>query len=59
MDKTNRNREKIQNEYGHILSEKFAKTQALRKEFQALSKENRTLIIKLQKSVEQIYSKED
>lgn len=55
MDTTN----KIQKEYGHILSEKFAKTQALRKEFQALSEENRTLIIKLQKSVEQINSKED
>ena len=55
MDTTN----KIQKEYGHILSEKFAKTQALRKEFEVLSKENRTLIIKLQKSVEQINSKED
>ena len=55
MDTTN----KIQNEYGHILSEKFAKTQALREEFQALSEENRTLIIKLQKSVAQLNSKEN
>ena len=55
MDTTN----KIQKEYGHILTEKFAKTQALRKKFEVLSKENRSLIIKLQKSVAQLNSKEN
>ena len=59
MGKTNKNIKTIRNEYGNFPSGKFAETKALQKKFQVLSKENNTLIIKLQKSVAQLKPKEN